>query len=146
MQETERGEQLSPEVELVRDAYIALNRNDIDGFLKIFAPDVLRVEFEGSPMEGTFRGIEAVTEHVKQGRSTWAEGGCDPERFVVSGNKVVVTCHVLVRLNDQPDWLEGRTGDVFTFRDGKITEFRTFGDESDALKFAGLTSSQNRER
>lgn len=57
-------------------------------------------------------------------------------------DKVVVSCHVRVRLKDQTDWLEGRTADVFTFRDGKVIEFRTFAEENDALEFVG----QNRER
>ena len=48
-----------------------------------------------------------------------------PERFVAAGDKVVVVAHVNVRLKDRTDWLEGRTGDVFTFRNGKVIEFRT---------------------
>ncbi|MFM9905202.1 MAG: nuclear transport factor 2 family protein [Pyrinomonadaceae bacterium] len=86
--------------------------------------------------------MEAVKAHVAQGRSTWAEGACEPERFVTARDKVVVSCHVRVRLKDQTDWLEGRTADVFTFRDGKVIEFRTFAEENDALEFVG----QNRER
>lgn len=133
---------MEAEIEAVRQAYAALNGGDIDGFVKDFDPQIERVEFEGSPMAGAFHGIEAVKAHVAKGRSTWAEGGCYPERFMVAGDKIVVSCHVRVRLNDQTDWLEGRTGDVYTFRNGKIIEFRTFADESDALEFA----CQNRER
>jgi uncharacterized protein len=129
---------MEAEIEAVRQAYAALNGGDIDGFVKDFDPQIERVEFEGSPMAGAFHGIEAVREHVKAGRSTWAEGACEPERFVTSGDKVVVTCHVRVRLKDQTDWLEGRTGDVFTFRNGKVIEFRTFAEEKDALEYAGV--------
>ena len=125
-------------IEIVREAYAALNRGDIDGFVKDFDPQILRVEFEGSPTGGTYHGLEAVKVHVNAGRSTWAEGACEPERFVVFGDKVVVTCHVRVRLRDQTDWLEGRTVDVFTFRDSKVTEFRTFAEENDALEFAAI--------
>lgn len=126
------------EIEIIRQAYAALNRGDIDGFVKDFDPQIVRVEFEGSPMEGKHYGIEAVREHVNVGRSTWAEGACEPESFITSGDKVIVICHVRVRLKDQTDWLEGRTGDVFTFRDGKIIEFRTFSEGKDALKYAGV--------
>jgi ketosteroid isomerase-like protein len=129
---------MKAEIDALREAYAALNRGDVDGFIKDFAPDIERIEFEGSPCEGTFHGIEAVREHVTQGRSTWAEGACEPEQFIVAGDKVVVLTHVLVRLKDETDWLEGNTGDVFTFRDGKATEFRTFGDTQEALKFAGV--------
>jgi uncharacterized protein len=128
---------LAAETEAVREAYAALNRGDVDGFIQDFDPHIERIEFEGSPMAGEFHGIEAVKVHVAQGRSTWAEGACEPTRFVVTGNKVVAICHVRVRLKDHTDWLEGRTGDVFTFRDGKVTEFRTFAEEKDALDYAG---------
>ncbi|MBX3268184.1 MAG: hypothetical protein KF831_15910 [Acidobacteria bacterium] len=43
-----------------------------------------------------------------------------------------------VRLKDQTDGLDGRTGDVFTFRNGKVTEFRTFAEEKDALEYVGI--------
>lgn len=122
--------------EIVKHAYAALNRGDVEGFVKDFDPQIVRIEFEGSPMAGAFYGIDAVKVHVAQGRSTWAEGACEPERFVVAGDKIVVSCHVRVRLKDQTEWLEGRTGDVFTFDNGKVIEFRTFADEKQALNWA----------
>lgn len=133
---------MKTEIEVIKSAYAALNCGDIDGFVKDFDPEIERVEFERSPMAGAYSGIDDVKAHVAQGRSTWAEGACEPERFVVSGDKVIVICHVRVRLKDQTDWLEGRTADVYTFRDGKVIEFRTFADEEEALEYAG----QNRER
>ena len=125
------------ETEAIKEAYAALNRNDIEGFVKNFDRQIERIEFEGLPTAGTYRGLEAVKEHVANGRSTWAEGGCEPERFIVAGDKVVVLTHVRVRLKGHTDWLEGRTGDVFTFRNGKVIQFRTFADAQQALEWAG---------
>jgi ketosteroid isomerase-like protein len=127
---------LEAEIEAIKEAYAALNRGDIEGFVKDFDSQIVRIEFEGTPMAGTYRGIDEVREHVIKGRSTWAEGGCEPTGFTVAGDKVVVSCHVRVRLKDQTDWLEGHTGDVFTFRNGKAVEFRTFTTEKEALEFA----------
>lgn len=126
----------TPEAESLRDAYAALNRGDIDGFMKIFDPEILRVEFEGSPRAGIFQGFDEVREHVIRGRSTWAEGGCEPQRYIVAGDKVIVAVHVSVRLKGEADWLEGDVADGFLFRDGKVIEFRTFADESEALRWA----------
>lgn len=134
----ESKEPHSAETQMLRDAYAALNRNDIDGFVKDFDPRIERVEPPGFPLAGTYRGIEAVKEHVSKGRSTWAEGGCEPERFVAAGDKIVVYVHVRVRLKDRTDWIDGRLTDVYTFRDGKATEFRTFADEQPALEWAGV--------
>jgi len=127
---------LAAETEAISEAYAALNRNDIEGFVKNFDPQIERIEFEGSPTAGTYHGLEAVKEHVTKGRSTWAEGGCEPERFIVAGDKVVVLTHVRVRLKGHTDWLEGRTGDVFTFRNGKVVQFRTFAEGQQALEWA----------
>ena len=109
----------------------------MEGFVRNFDEQILRIEFEALSNRRNLSGIEAVTAHVAQGRSTWAEGSCRPVRFVTADDKVVVTCHIRVRLKGQTEWLEGSTGDVFTFRDGKVIEFRTFADEHEALDYAG---------
>jgi uncharacterized protein len=128
---------LQAETEALKEAYAALNRNDVPGFLKIFDPEIERIEFAGSPQGGTYRGLDAVTAHVEKARETWAEGSCEPQRFVVAGDKVVVFTHVRVRLKHETEWREGHTGDVFTFRNGKVIQFRTFFDEREALEWAG---------
>ena len=131
-------EPISAEIRILGEAYAALNRNDVDGFVRDFDPQIERVELIDVPQGVTYRGLEAVKEHVSKGRSTWAEGGCEPERFVVSGDKVVVFVHVRVRLNEQTEWIDGRATDVYAFRNGKIVQFRTFGDEGRALEWAGV--------
>jgi ketosteroid isomerase-like protein len=129
---------MAGEIEGLRAAYAALNRGDVAGFVAGFDPGVVRVEFLGSPMGGTYRGLAEVTAHVARGRGAWAEGGCEPERFVVAGDRVIVAVRVRVRLKSETAWREGRTADVYTFRDGKVVEFRTFIDEQQALAWAGV--------
>jgi hypothetical protein len=57
---------------------------------------------------------------------------------------------VRVRLKGETTWREGHVGDVFTFRNGKIVQFRTFFDTREALEYAGVSdlnsSSQKRDR
>ena len=90
------------------------------------------------PQGGTYRGLAAVTAHVSKGRGTWAEGSCEPERFIVAGDRVIVLAHVRVRLKHETEWREGRTADVYTFRDGKAIQFYTFFDERQAFEWAGV--------
>lgn len=132
---------LAAETDAIRAAYAALNRGDVPGFVGVFGPDVERVEFEGSPGGGTYRGLAAVTAHVSKARATWAEGGCEPERFVVAGDRLIVSVRVRVRLKHEADWREGRTTDVYTFRDGKAVQFRTFAEEREALEWAGAKAA-----
>lgn len=130
------------ETEALREAYAALNRNDISGFVKNFDPQIERIEPAEFPSDGTYRGIEAVKAHVSAGRSTWAEGGCEPERFIVADDKVIVLVHVRVRLKDHTDWIDGRIADVYTFRNGKAIQFRTFVEQNDALQYAGISAAE----
>lgn len=132
---------LGAETEALKNAYAALNRGDVDGFVKDFDPQIERSEFLESPNGGSYHGLESVREHVTQGRSTWAEGSCEPERFIVAGDKIVVLTNVRVRLKNETEWLEGQTADVYTWRNGKAIQFRTFADERQALEWAGIKTS-----
>ncbi|HEX8916391.1 MAG TPA: nuclear transport factor 2 family protein [Humisphaera sp.] len=127
---------LAAEIDAVRAAYAALNRGDVPGFVRLFDADVERVE--ELPGGTSCRGLAAVTRHVAEARATWAEGGCEPRRFRVAGNRVVAFVDVRVRLKAETQWREGRTVDVYAFRDGKVVEFRTFLDERRAVDWAGV--------
>jgi uncharacterized protein len=118
--------------------FAAINRNDMQAITKDFDPQIVRIEPEGFPTAGTYRGIAEVQEHVRKGRGTWAEGTCEPERFLVNGDKVVVYLHARVRLRDSTEWIGGRFADGFVFRDGKIIEYRSFGGRPEALEWAGI--------
>jgi len=129
---------MNNEIEVLKQFFAAINRNDMPGITKYFDPQIVRVEPEGFPTAGIYRGIAEVQEHVAKGRGTWAEGTCEPEKFLTNGDKVVVYLHVWVRLKDSPDWVSGRFADGFVFRDGKITQYLSFGERLDALKWAGI--------
>jgi ketosteroid isomerase-like protein len=129
---------MNNEIEVLEQFFAAINRHDMPGITQYFDPKIVRIEPEGFPTSGTYRGIAEVQEHVAKGRGTWAEGTCEPEKFLTHGDKVVVYLHVRVRLKDSLDWVDGRFADGFVFRAGKITHYLTFGERLDALKWAGI--------
>ena len=114
-----RTSSLAVETEAIRGAYAALNRNDTPGFVAVFDPQVERIEPADFPQGGIYHGLAAVTAHVAKGRGTWAEGSCEPQRFIVAGDRIIVLVHVRVRLKHETEWREGRIADVFTFRNGR---------------------------
>ena len=126
--------------EVLEQFYAALNRNDLLAVTKDLDPEILRIEFDGLPMAGTYRGIAEVKEHIAKGRGTWAEGACEPEEFLDNGNRVVAYVHVRVRLKGSTDWVEGRIADGFEFCKGKIIQFRSFVERTEALKWAGVVA------
>lgn len=118
--------------------FAAINRNDMQAIVEDFDPEIVRIEPEGFPTAGTYRGIAQVQEHVRKGRGTWAEGTCEPEEFLVNGDKVVVYLHARVRLEGATEWIGGRFADGFVFRDGKIVQYLSFAERAAALKWAGI--------
>ena len=124
------------EIEAVKETYAAINRNDIPGAVKAFDPQIEWIEPPDFPKPGTYRGHAEVMAQISKGRSTWAEGGCELERFIVAGDKIVAFVHVRVRLKDHTEWIDGRFADVHTFRNGKVVQIRTFGKRQEALEWA----------
>ena len=133
-----RRRSMNNEIEMLKQFFAAINRNDLPGITKYFDPQIVRIEPEGFPTAGAYRGIAEVQEHVAKGRGTWAEGTCEPEKFLTHGDKVVVYLHVRVRLKDSTDWIDGRFADGFVFRAGKITQYLSFGERREALQWAGI--------
>jgi ketosteroid isomerase-like protein len=129
---------MSTETDALARFFDAINRNDMAAITKDFDPEIVRVEPEGFPTAGTYRGIAEVQEHVRKGRGTWAEGSCDPEKYLQNAEKVVVYLHARVRLKTSNEWVGGRFADGFEFRDGKIVRYLSFGERADALKWAGI--------
>ena len=129
------------DIEAVKETYAAINRNDIPAAVGPFDPQMEWIEPPDFPTPGTYRGHAAVMAHISKGRNTWAEGGCELERFIVTGDKVVVFVRALVRLKDRTEWSGGRFADVYTFLDGKVIQVRSFGARQEALEWAGAEAS-----
>ncbi len=129
---------METEIEALKQFFAAINRNDMQAITKDFDPAIVRIEPEGFPTAGTYRGIAEVQEHVKKGRRSWAEGTCEPEKFLVNGDKVVAYLHARVRLKDSTEWIDGRFADGFVFRNGKIIQYLSFGERAEALTWAGI--------
>lgn len=128
----------SSEIETLKEVYAAINRNDIPGVLKVFHQQIERIEPATFPSEGIYLGHAEVRAHFTQARETWAEGKCEPEKFIVAGDKFIVFVHVRVRLKNKSEWIEGRIADGFTFLNGKVILMRTFVERQEALDWAGV--------
>jgi glutathione S-transferase len=132
------------QIEAVKEIYAAINRNDVSAAAKDFDPQIEWIEpadYEGGG--GTFRGHAEVRAKIVKGRGTWAEGSCEPEGFIYAGEKIVVFLHARVRLKERTDWIDGRFADVYTFRNGKAIQMRSFGKRQDALDWAAAQASSN---
>jgi uncharacterized protein len=126
------------EIGLLRTAYDAFNRNDIAAAVEQLDPHIEWTEPEEFPGGGTYHGQAAVAGYLTQSRAAWAEGRSEPERFIASGNRMVVFVHARFRLQNSNEWHEVKLADVYTFRSGKPVQMRAFADRNEALRWVGL--------
>jgi ketosteroid isomerase-like protein len=133
---------MSSHVDALEHFYDAVNRNDMQALVRDFDPGIVRVEPEGFPTAGTYRGIAEVQAHVARGRGTWAEGACTPEKYLVNGDRAVAYLYAWVRVHGATDWTGGRFADGFRFRDGKIVEYLSFNERPEALAWAGIADPE----
>ena len=125
-------------IETSKQVYAGISRNDVDLVLSLFDADVHRVEFEGLPNSRRYQGHIDLRQHITDGRSTWAEGTCEPIKFISNKNKMVVKVHVKVRLKNETKWIDAYVADGFSFKDGLVSEFHSFTNEQKAFEWADM--------
>ena len=128
------------DIEVIKQVYTGINRNDIDFVLDLLDASVLRIEPEEFPTPGRYQGHSAMRDHLIKGRSTWAEGGCEPVDFIPAGNKIIAIVHIKVRLKNNTNWIDAHIADGFSIKEGLVTEFHSFINQEKALEWAGTTS------
>jgi ketosteroid isomerase-like protein len=122
----------------LRAAYAAFNRGDIEAAVQSLDPQINWSEPAEFPGGGTYRGREAVKRYLTQSRAAWAEASSEPERFITSGNRIVVFVHARVRAKDSNQWQDVRLADVYTINNGKAIQMRAFADRQEALRWVGV--------
>lgn len=125
---------------MVRAVYAAMNRGDTAGAVRDFTEDARFIELPGRVGGRDCHGRAEMMDYFATARARWAEGSCEPVRFLAAGDKLVVFAHVHVRLHGGSEFLDGDVGDVFTFQGGKLTAFHSFDDTAQALAFAGVAA------
>lgn len=132
---------LAAETNALREAYGAINRNDVAGFVQIFDPLVEWIEPVEFPGGGTYRGLDVVRAHLAKSRASWAEGSCQPRRIIVAGDRIIQFVDVHVRLKQETQWRDGQVVEVYTFHHGKVVQVRLFADSRQALEWAGVEAA-----
>ena len=124
----------------LRDAYAAFNRGDIDAAIRILDPGVEWIEPPEFPGGGTYHGVEGAKRYLTQSRAGAAQVISKPEQFIARGNRIVVFVHATVLPKGSSTWQDVRLADVYTFRNGRVTNMRAFANREDALRSVGVAA------
>jgi hypothetical protein len=122
----------------LRNAYARFNRGDIDAAVQFLDPNVEWTEPAEFPGGGTYHGIEGAKRYLTQSRAGAAQVISEPERFITSGDRIVVFVRARVLPKNSHTWQEVRLADVYTFQQGRVTQMRAFANRADALTWVGL--------
>lgn len=115
---------MDPDVELVRAAYAAFGRGDIEAAVSTMAPDIDWVEPDEIPDGGPHPGRAAVAAYLSRSRAQWKELTSAPE-IVRDGHKIVAEHHLNGVLHDGTADSAILT-DVYTVEDGVITKMHAY--------------------
>jgi uncharacterized protein len=121
--------------EIVRAAYDAVSRADLDAVAEAVAPDVELIDPD-LPGGGTFRGPDGIRRFVQQWLDAFDELQIEVERLVPAGEKVVACLHQRgTSTSGVP--VEMRDGHVWTIADGGVTRVELYLTHEAALAAAG---------
>jgi ketosteroid isomerase-like protein len=122
---TRKGRKMSIEnVEVIRRFEDSFAAGDIDGVLATLADDVVVHECDSVPYPGDHRGKDAFLSLLEAFVATWElEDGLVVDEILPAGDeKVLVHSRAAVRAKGTGKPLELRIVEVYTVRDGRITD------------------------
>jgi ketosteroid isomerase-like protein len=129
-------------LDLVRRAYEAWNRGDLEGTFDLFDPEVEVSAPRGFPEAGTYRGRAAVRQWMEeQLLPAFEQVRVEPERFLDAGEQVVVFVRYFGRGKASGAEVRGSIVDahVVTVRGGKVQTLQMYQGTEEALEAAGLS-------
>jgi ketosteroid isomerase-like protein len=125
-------------VEVVRSAIAAYNRRDFEAMRALNHPDV---ELDWSASRGleagVYQGQEEVMRFYQNFLETFEEVNIEPDRFIESGDSVIVPNSAHVRGRDGIETV-ARSALVFEVRSGRLARICLYQETREALEAAGL--------
>jgi ketosteroid isomerase-like protein len=125
-------------VEMVKAAIDAYNREDWDAYFKDLAPG-FELDFSRAvgPWRGVF-GLDQFRRVVEEFRETWESTRQEPHEFIEAGDLVVMHSTLRVKGRDGIEVVSSAAF-VWTIRYGAIERVTMYQERQDALEAVGLS-------
>ena len=125
-------------VEIVKAAYDAYNRDDWDAAFKDAAPGAeIDMSRSVGPDSGVF-SLDQFRRVVAEFRETWESARLEPHEFIEAGDLVVVPATQHVKGRDGIE-VVSRGAFVWTIRNGAVERMVMYQSGQDALEAVGLS-------
>ena len=134
--------QTNQRIAILRAAYAAFNRGDIDAAVQSLDPNIDWTEPTEFPGGGSYHGREGAKQYLANSRASVAEVISEPEQFIPNGDRIVVFVYARVRPKDATAWQEVHLADVYLFRDLTPIQMHAFANRQQALQWANSNPPQ----
>ena len=127
-------------VEIVRDAFVAYNRGDLDALLdEYWVDDIDYRAVEGAPDDhGPIHGKAAMRAYFQDWFDTFDDLKVDPLELIDAGEDVVAVLQFGGRAKLSGVETDLTFAVVYTLRNGKVARGREYWTKEQALEAAGL--------
>ena len=126
-------------VDLVRRAYDAFQRDGIEGILPFLDEEIEWRNPEDSPIAGVWRGHEEVRDWFAQASEAFGEMSFAPDEFrEVSEGRVLVLLHFGLTGAGSGVQMDVPFAHLIDIKAGHATALRMYSDQRKALEAAGL--------
>jgi ketosteroid isomerase-like protein len=127
-------------VELVRKAFEAYRTGGIEALLPFYAPDIVWFPAREWPEDSSYRGHDGIRRQDALWAGTFEASGWEVHEIRDLQGQVLVLTEMTARTKDSSVSVRQRVGLVVAgFRDGTITEVRSFSSWQEALEAVGLS-------
>jgi ketosteroid isomerase-like protein len=124
-------------VEVVRRAWQAFNRGDLETFLADAADDVEFEEDPAFPEAAVFRGREEILTYLAGFQEAMAEHRFEVDELRDLGDRVLALLHETARGTNSGVDVDQRPAFLYEFRDGVIVRVRAYLDRAEGLAAVG---------
>jgi uncharacterized protein len=125
-------------VEVVRAAYAAWNRGDLDAVVERMHSDIEMTQDSRIPGATNARGRSAARAWLASFYETWEQFDLTVEEVVEAGEQVAVVALIRARGKASGVSVEQRIGHVLTVRGGKTIRWQSYTTPAEALEAVGL--------
>jgi ketosteroid isomerase-like protein len=125
-------------LEIAKRLIAAVPRHDVDAFMEIATPDVEFVTLM-TDLEGSLHGREGIVTFMANIHSTVEDPDFNVEEFHDLGDTVLALGRIEGRTRHGDIQISAPLGQIYDFRDGKISRIRSYPDHGEALRAAGLS-------
>lgn len=122
------------DVQILRDAYEALNRGEIARALSVLDPDAEWSEHSDLPEAATYRGRDSIRAFLEGYLESWEDFHQETEDVIDAGERVAVLLHLAARGKGSGIEVEARYAHVWTMREGKGVRVDAYADRELAIK------------